>query len=103
LNVRDCWGVSVLGNESPLIVKPVPEIVARLITRFAFPLLVSVTLCVLVCPTGTLLKFNDVGEIASTGCMPVPASAIATGEFDASLVTVRVPVAGVVDAGANWT
>jgi hypothetical protein len=58
---------------------------------------------VLVCPTGMLLKFNEVGEIARMGCVPVPISEIVVGEFDASLVTVRVPVAGVMDVGANWT
>jgi hypothetical protein len=103
LNVRDCVAVRVFGSESPLIVKPAPEIVARLMTRFTFPLLVSVTLWVLVCPTGMLLKFNEVGEIARMGCVPVPISEIVVGEFDASLVTVRVPVAGVMDVGANWT
>lgn len=95
----------VFGSERPLIPKPVPEIVARFRTKLAFPLFVNVTLCVPVCPTVTLLKFNDAGEIVSPGCMPVPLREIVSGEFEASLVTVRSPVAAPSDGGANrtWT
>jgi hypothetical protein len=95
--------VIVVGSESPDIPKPVPEIVARFNVSGMFPLFVSVTVCVLVCPTTTLLKFKDAGEIESAGCMPVPLSAIDSGEFEASLVTVSVPFAAPRAVGANCT
>jgi hypothetical protein len=93
--------VIVFGSPSELMVNPVPEIVARLMTRFEFPLFVRVTVCVLVWPTGTLLKFRDAGEIINAGPVPVPLSEIERGEFDASLVTVRVPVTAPTAVGAN--
>lgn len=43
------------------------------------------------------------GFVATCACRPVPFSATVSEEFDASLVTVSVPVAGVIDVGANWT
>ncbi|MDR3721956.1 MAG: hypothetical protein P4L00_10180 [Candidatus Acidoferrales bacterium] len=91
----------VLGRARPLIPKPGPEIVARFKTRLEFPLFVKVMFCVLLCPTGTLLKFNDAGEIVSPGCVPVPLSEIASCEFEASLITVTVPVAAPAAVGAN--
>ena len=57
----------------------------------------------LVCPTTTLLKFNEEGEIVRVGCIPVPVSVIARGEFEASLMTVRLPVTAPSEVGANWT
>ena len=48
-----------------------------------------------------MLKFNDAGVIVSAGCMPVPLSAIARGEFEASLVTVSVPFERPAATGAN--
>lgn len=56
----------VIGSVSPLILKPVPETVAALTKRFMLPGLLSVTFCVLVWPTTTLLKFNDDGENDAT-------------------------------------
>jgi hypothetical protein len=50
----------------------------------------------------TLLKFNDVGENWGIASRPVPVKATARLELVASLVTVNVPVAGVIDVGANW-
>ena len=101
LKERFAPDASVFGSESPVMPNPVPEIVARLMVKFAFPLLLSVTFCVLVCPTVTLLKFNDAGDIVSAGSMPVPFSEIAVGELDASLATVSVPLAEPMAVGAN--
>jgi hypothetical protein len=64
-------------------------------------LFVNVTVCVLLCPMVMLLKFNDAGEIAIVACVPVPLSEIESGELEASLVTVRVPVAAPLEVGAN--
>lgn len=74
---------------------------AAVTMRFAFPLFVSVTVCVLLCPMVMLLKFNDAGEIAIVGCVPVPLSDMESGELEASLVTVRVPVVAPLEVGAN--
>ena len=95
--------VMFVGRDSPDIPKPVPEIVAKFTVNGMFPLFVSVTVCVLVCPTTTLLKFKDAGEIESAGCMPVPLRAIDSGEFEASLVTVNVAFAAPRTVGANCT
>ena len=90
-----------MGSDRPLIPNPAPVSVARFTFRSELPLFPNVTVCVLVVPTGMLLKFNDAGEIVSTGCMPVPFSEIASGVFAASLVTVNVPVTAPVVVGAN--
>lgn len=95
--------VILVGSDSPDIPKPVPEIVAKFSVSGIFPLFVSVTGCVLVCPTTTLLKLKDAGEIESAGCMPVPLREIDSGEFEASLVTVNVPFAAPGPVGANCT
>ena len=93
----------LVGSARPDIPKPVPEIVARFKVSGMFPLFARVTVCVLVCPTTMLLKFRDAGEIESPDCMPVPLSEIESGEFDASLVTVNVPLAAPRAVGANCT
>ena len=94
---------TVAGTLRPLIVKPVPEITAEFTTRFEFPPFVIVTLCVLDCPTCTLLKFNVAGDICMTASVPVPLNETERGEFEASLVTVSVPVEAASDVGANCT
>ncbi len=75
--------------------------VAAVTTRFAFPLFVNVTVCVLLVPMVMLLKVSDAGEIAMVGCVPVPLSEIESGELEASLVTIRVPVVVPLPVGAN--
>lgn len=101
LNVADVFGAIVAGIDRPLMLNPVPETAAALTAKFMLPVLLSVTLCVLVWPTLTLLKFSDDGEKAGTASRPVPLSATARLEFVASLVTVNAPVAGVIEVGAN--
>jgi hypothetical protein len=66
LNVADWFGAIVAGAEKPLSENPVPESETALTDRFMFPLLLRVTLCVLDCPTVTLLKFSDEGENPAT-------------------------------------
>ena len=101
LNVADVFGAIVAGIERPLMLNPVPETLAALTDRLMLPVLLSVTFCVLVCPTATLLKFNNDGENAGTASSPVPLNATVRLEFVASLVTVKPPVAGVMEVGAN--
>jgi hypothetical protein len=102
LNDMFCPAAIVFGSESPVIPKPVPVSVARFSTRFEFPVFPRVTVCVLMVPTGTLLKLRDEGLTESTGSVPVPLNEIASGELDALLVTVSVPVAAAAAVGANW-
>jgi hypothetical protein len=101
LNEIFCPAEIVFGSDSPLMPNPVPVSVAKFTIKFVFPVFPSVTVCVLVVPTGMLLKFRDEGVIESTGCMPVPLSEITRGEFAASLVTVSVPVTAPAAVGAN--
>src|SRR5580658_1200527 len=83
LKERLCPAGKVVGKESPLIPNPVPATVARLIVRLELPLFVSLTLCVLLCPTTTFPNVN------------------ANGELEASLTTVKLPVTAPADVGAN--
>jgi hypothetical protein len=93
--------VKVVGRESPLIPNPFPAAVARLIVRFELPLLVSFTLCVPLCPTTTFPNVNADGVIVKPVCVPVPVMAITSGEFEASLTIVRLPVIAPAAVGAN--
>lgn len=101
LNVAEVFGAIVAGIERPLILKPVPDTLAAVTERFILPVLLSVMLWVLVCPTVTLLKFSADGENAGTASSPVPLSATVRLEFVASLVTVNAPVAAAIEVGAN--
>ena len=86
------------------MVKPIPEIVAELKVKFEFPLLVIVTFWLLDCPTGTLLKLSDAGDIAMTARVPVPLRGIDNGLFVALLVMVTLaPLTAPGVVGANFT
>src|SRR5271170_4787846 len=101
LKERLCPAVNVVGSESPLIPKPDPATVARLIVRLELPLFVSFTLCVPLCPTTTFPNVNADGAIVKPVCVPVPVIAIASGELEASLTIVKLPVIAPADVGAN--
>jgi hypothetical protein len=101
LKDRLCPPVNVVGRESPLIPKPVPATVARFIVTLEFPLFVSLTLCVPLCPTITFPNVKADGAIVKPACVPVPVIEIAIGELEASLKIVRLPVIAPVDVGAN--
>jgi len=98
---RLCPPANVVGRESPLIPKPVPATVARLMVRLEFPLLVSLTLCVPLCPTTTSPNDNAEGEIVKPVCVPVAAKEIASGELEALLTIARLPVIAPSEVGAN--
>jgi hypothetical protein len=101
LKERLCPAVKVVGRESPLIPKPVPATVARLMVRLEVPLFVSFTLCVPLCPTTTFPNVNADGAIVKLVCVPVPLIAIVSGELEASLTTVKLPVIAPAEVGAN--
>ena len=93
----------VAGSESPLIAIPLPEMVAAVTVRLAFPVFVRLTGCVALCPTVTFPKLTEAGVIARPGCIPDPLSEIARGEFEASLTIERLPDTIAADVGANRT
>lgn len=101
LKDRLCPPVNVVGRESPLIPKPVPATVARLIVTLEFPLFVSLTLCVPLCPTITFPNVKAEGAIVKPAWVPVPVIEIASGELEASLKIVRLPFIAPADVGAN--
>jgi hypothetical protein len=100
LKFRLCPAPNVFGSVIPLSPKAFPATVARLIVKFEFPLFVNFTLCALLCPTTTFPKLKAEGAIVSPVCVPVPLNEIITGEFDASLAIVRLPVTAPSAVGA---
>lgn len=101
LKESDCPPVRVFGKESPLMPNPLPATVARLITMFVVPVLVNSTFWLPVWPTTTFPNVSARGEIAKPACVPVPLSGIISGEFEASLMTVMLPVTAPAAVGAN--
>jgi hypothetical protein len=101
LKDRLCPPVNVVGRDSPVIPNPFPATVARLIVTLEFPLFVSFTPCVPLCPTMTFPNVNADGAIVKPACVPVPVIEIASGELEASLKTVRLPFTAPADVGAN--
>jgi hypothetical protein len=102
VNEALCPATSVMGVVIPLTLKPVPETCARLIVRFAFPVFVSLAVCVPLCPTVTFPKLSNVGEIVNWAAVPVPVNGIVSGEFEALLATTKLPATAPADCGANW-
>src|ERR1700722_5840345 len=88
-----------------LVAKPVPEIVAAVMFRVAFPVFVSVTVWLELLPTATLPKATGDGLIVIVACVavPEPLRLIASGEPGALLVIETLPVALVDVVGANVT
>jgi hypothetical protein len=101
LNETDWPPVSVFGKESPLMPKPFPATVARLMTIFVVPVFVSLMFCVLLCPTVTFPKLTAGGATAKPVCVPVPLNVIVSGELDALLMAVMLPVIAPAVVGAN--
>src|ERR1700731_2298007 len=94
----------VAGIDSPERLNPVPDALACDITVFAFPGLLRVMVAVPVLPMLTLLKFTLVGLMLSKGCggaVPIPLSAMLSGEFGALLVIEMLPLAFPAEVGAN--
>jgi hypothetical protein len=80
-NLADCPGGTVNGIVRPLALKPVPGPAACVTLRSALPGLLTVTVWVLVTPTGTLPKLTLEGVTEISGCTPVPLSEIVIDEF----------------------
>ncbi len=101
VNVALCPALIVNGVVIPLMLNPVPETLAADMVTLAVPVLFNVTVAEPLLPTATLPKLTLAGLAPSVPCTPVPLSEIASGEFEASLVTVSVPLAAPVDCGTN--
>jgi hypothetical protein len=94
----------VAGIASPERLNPVPDALACEMTVLAFPGLLRVIVAVPVLPVFTLLKFTLVGLMVSKGCggaVPIPLSAMLSGEFGALLVIEMLPLAFPAEVGAN--
>jgi hypothetical protein len=87
--------------ERPFVVKPVPDTLAALSVRGAFPPLEIVTGFELVWPAITSVKLTEAGDIAKRGPEPVPVTPTAICGFEASLDTERLPVTAPGASGAN--
>lgn len=91
----------VKGNKSPLTLKPAPFTTLFVTVKLAVPLLVMVTDCELLPPTGTLWKYTGEGVAVSCSFTPLPESETLVGAVDALVTTESVPVALPALAGAN--
>src|SRR5258707_13234044 len=67
LNGFFCPAASVSGTDKPVMLKPVPEVLAAEIVTLAVPELLNVKVCVPLPPTSTLpkLKLEGLGESRS--------------------------------------
>lgn len=84
-----------------LMLKPVPLALPELIDRFALPEFVSVTFTEAVLPTRMLPKLTLGGFAVNAAWMPVPLSAMTSGEFVAVDAIDTVPAAAPAVLGAN--
>jgi hypothetical protein len=104
LNVALAPAATVIGK-LPLTLKPFPDGVAEVIVSAALPEFVRDTFCVPLPPTFTLPKFTF--GVPSVNCawpaLPVPLSAIVSGEFGALLAIEMLPFAAPAAVGENFT
>ena len=91
------------GVVSPLIVKPVPLIVALEIDSVALPALVIVTVLGLLLPSVTVPNATGEGLSEICGATPAPLKGRVFGELLALLVSVMLPDTFPVTVGANIT
>src|SRR5208283_3012791 len=99
----DCPAARVSGPVKPVTLNPAPlSLICERVT-LAFPLLVTVTLCVVLVPVVMLPKLSEAGVTESwrTGEMPVHARATTSGELVVLLTSVRLPVKLLAEAGVN--
>ena len=101
MNVADWPAVSVFGNVMP---ENTNSLLLRLadVTVTDAPLAVRVPLRAELIPSTTLPKLRLVGDTANwPGAVPVPESAMLSGELAAFEVTVKVPLADPAPLGVN--
>jgi hypothetical protein len=96
-----CPVPSVSGVARPVMLKPVPVVVAELTVTLAEPELVNVTVCVPLLPVATEPKFTLPGFAVSWPSTPVPERATVAGDPAALLAIEIEPVALPAAAGVN--
>jgi hypothetical protein len=102
VNVVVVFAASVVGKLKPVTLNPAPVNVSCEIVTDAVPEFVSVTVWELLVPVVTLPKAMDAGDAFSCDCIPVPVSAIESGEFGALLTTEMLPESLPEPVGANF-
>jgi hypothetical protein len=96
-----CPAFNVAGVLKPVMLNPVPVVVAELTVTLAEPELVSVIVCVPLLPVATDPKFTLPGFDVSWPCTPVPESDTVAGDPAALLAIEIDPVALPAAAGVN--
>jgi hypothetical protein len=97
-----CPGGILCPAGDPVIVNPAPVTLACEIITLADPVFVRLTDAVPLVPTPTFPKLTANGVLAKPGCVPVPASTIAMGEFGALLETEIFPLPFPTAVGENF-
>jgi hypothetical protein len=91
----------VVDCDMPEALKAVPEADAPETVTLALPVFFRVIVCELVVPVEMVPNGTLVGVADSVPCAPVPDKATATVEFEASLVTVILPLELTAEVGLN--
>jgi hypothetical protein len=91
----------VVAVERPEMLNPAPGGVTCENVKVELPPFCSVMACELLLPFATVPKLMLAGVAEICACRPVPVRGIVTGEFEALLVIVKVPVTALSDKGAN--
>jgi hypothetical protein len=91
----------VVAVDRPEMLNPAPGGVTCENVRVWLPPFWSVMVCELLLPFTTVPKLTLAGVAEICAWRPVPESGIVSGEFAASLVTVKVPVTALSDKGVN--
>jgi hypothetical protein len=104
LKLTLCPLFSVTGSVMPVRLNPAPDAVAAVIFRLDPPELVNVSVTVSLFPTTTLPKLTEDGLADNApSAAPLPLNGIFRVGLEPSDVTVTLPVALPVAAGANFT
>jgi hypothetical protein len=91
----------VVAVEIPVMLNPAPGGITCKNVRVELPAFWRVMVCELLVPFTTVPKLTLAGVAEICAWVPVPESGIVSDEFEALLVTVRVPVTTPPDFGAN--
>ncbi len=105
VNVADWFGLRISPAVTPLALYPAPLTFTAEIATLALPVFVTLRLSELLLPVFTLPKFRLVVLRLSKRVLavPVPLSAIVSGELGELLVTVTDPLTAPADVGAKFT
>jgi len=102
LNVVLFPAAIVVDALKPLMLNPVPETLACEIVTLALPPFDKLMGCELLFPVTTFPKPTEEGSAERPATSPVPDSDTVSGEFEALLETVKLPVTAPAEPGLNW-